>query len=360
MKKAPNFGICFDVDGVLVRGGKVFDSHGNCLGYKPVPIPGIQQTLERIRSARVPFVLMTNDSGSVPDTKIKKLNSIFPGLELVDSQLIQPSRPIRALPSVINPKKRKLVVACSAERANALARAFGWINCISLQEYARARPELMPIQKYDTPTEAEIDAAKISIDIVVILLRRPANWHEALQVLTDILRSDGVPGIDNESEKQTVEVLVGNPDAQFSGAYEVPRLTTGTFVTCLDATLKSCLGRPLNYTWVGKPSPLMNQCAEQELERLATELSESDNQSTVPNEHCSATNERKTQTDRIERIYMIGDNPRSDIRGANLRGGRWVSVLVRSGMFKGENDSINPAKYVFDDAAKAIESIFEM
>ena len=40
----------------------------------------------------------------------------------------------------------------------------------------------------------------------------------------------------------------------------------------------------------------------------------------------------------------IGDNPKSDIRGANGFGGIWKSVLVRSGIFQGkENDEEDPA-----------------
>lgn len=44
---------------------------------------------------------------------------------------------------------------------------------------------------------------------------------------------------------------------------------------------------------------------------------------------------------------MIGDNPKSDIRGANNIG--WISILVRTGIFKGENDIVDPATYVVDD-----------
>jgi len=33
----------------------------------------------------------------------------------------------------------------------------------------------------------------------------------------------------------------------------------------------------------------------------------------------------------LTNIYMIGDNPKSDIAGANAKG--WTSILVRSGVF---------------------------
>jgi ribonucleotide monophosphatase NagD (HAD superfamily) len=56
------------------------------------------------------------------------------------------------------------------------------------------------------------------------------------------------------------------------------------------------------------------------------------------------------------RVYMFGDSPDSDIRGANEFG--WYSVLVRTGNFKGEgNHHIWPAKKVFDDVEKAVDWI---
>jgi ribonucleotide monophosphatase NagD (HAD superfamily) len=53
-------------------------------------------------------------------------------------------------------------------------------------------------------------------------------------------------------------------------------------------------------------------------------------------------------------IYMVGDNPKSDIAGANSMGWPWKSVLVRSGVFQGENDKEHPADVVVDDVAEAV------
>ena len=44
-------------------------------------------------------------------------------------------------------------------------------------------------------------------------------------------------------------------------------------------------------------------------------------------------------------IFGIGDNPASDIRGANRAGPPWVSVLVRTGVFRGgANSASDPAQ----------------
>lgn len=53
-------------------------------------------------------------------------------------------------------------------------------------------------------------------------------------------------------------------------------------------------------------------------------------------------------------IYMIGDNPKSDISGANALGDPWRSVLVRTGVFQGLNDAEHPAHLAVDSVADAV------
>lgn len=60
----------------------------------------------------------------------------------------------------------------------------------------------------------------------------------------------------------------------------------------------------------------------------------------------------------MERVYAIGDNPASDIAGANAAGAHWTSVLVRTGMFTGAgNDAVHPARIVADDIGGAVDAI---
>jgi ribonucleotide monophosphatase NagD (HAD superfamily) len=62
-------------------------------------------------------------------------------------------------------------------------------------------------------------------------------------------------------------------------------------------------------------------------------------------------------------IYFgIGDNPLSDIKGANNAGPHWQSILVRTGMFSNvelTNDATNPADAVCDDIGAAVEYILK-
>ena len=56
----------------------------------------------------------------------------------------------------------------------------------------------------------------------------------------------------------------------------------------------------------------------------------------------------------------IGDNPKADIRGARSAGEHWRSVLVRTGVFTGEdNDPVDVADFVFDNVESAIDFFIE-
>lgn len=55
---------------------------------------------------------------------------------------------------------------------------------------------------------------------------------------------------------------------------------------------------------------------------------------------------------------MIGDTPDSDVQGANNAG--WVSILVKTGLFKGENSKEYPAQYVVENLEEAVKLIFQI
>jgi len=73
----------------------------------------------------------------------------------------------------------------------------------------------------------------------------------------------------------------------------------------------------------------------------------------------------KKQRVKISKFYMIGDNPQSDIAGANAKG--WVSILVKTGVFNPEsatsvngNDGTHAATHVVNDFQAAIDLIYKL
>ena len=57
-------------------------------------------------------------------------------------------------------------------------------------------------------------------------------------------------------------------------------------------------------------------------------------------------------------IYMVGDNPESDIKGANDNG--WQSILLRTGVFQDEDYEgiiAKPTVGVFDNVEEAVKHV---
>ena len=70
-------------------------------------------------------------------------------------------------------------------------------------------------------------------------------------------------------------------------------------------------------------------------------------------------------SDAVERFYMVGDNPASDMEGARRAaihhaGSKttWKGVLVRTGVYR-EGDETNSAAAVVDGVKEAVEWILE-
>jgi HAD superfamily hydrolase (TIGR01456 family) len=206
--------------------------------------------------------------------------------------------------------QRLLLVARSSSSARAIADDYGWTAVDTVQELAARQPQLYPSSS----------ASKVGADCshrahseppyaAVVLLEMPANWGEAIQLLVDVLRGNGSIGVDCA---QTIPFHCGNPDFDYKDVHSVPRMTLGAFRTALDALYTAATGRALVYTLHGKPHPATYELA---LETLKEQL------------HGAAS---------LSSVICVGDNPASDIQGANGMGGLYTSVLVKTGVWQGE------------------------
>jgi ribonucleotide monophosphatase NagD (HAD superfamily) len=137
----------------------------------------------------------------------------------------------------------------------------------------------------------------------------PANWGESIQLLVDVLRGNGRIGLDCA---QTIPFHCGNPDFDYKDVHSVPRMTLGAFRSALDALYTRATGRCLVYMLHGKPHAATYELA---LENFKQQLG-----SKPP----------------PKAIICVGDNPDSDILGANSMGGVFCSALVRTGVWQGE------------------------
>jgi len=114
-----------------------------------------------------------------------------------------------------------------------------------------------------------------------------------------------------KSHQNPVELVFCNPDLIWKSDFNLPRLGQGSFKVAFQAVFRALTGNEYPYVQFGKPTKATYEFAEQVLKAQIEELYGSINM--LPN------------------IYMIGDNPESDIAGANAA--KWSSILVNTGVF---------------------------
>lgn len=126
-----------------------------------------------------------------------------------------------------------------------------------------------------------------------------------------------------------------SPDLVWANQYPIPRLGQGALQASINAILTQMFGHGLadiGSTVIGKPHKFTYDYASRVLGRF--------------HETVSATP--------LQTVFMVGDNPESDIRGANSHG--WASMLVRTGVFRGDGNSAKyPAKFVCQDVYEAVQ-----
>lgn len=120
----------------------------------------------------------------------------------------------------------------------------------------------------------------------------------------------------------------------------------GAFRIALESIFNRTHPQSLEYTCFGKPHPSVFKNAEIVLQKhvpLVDEDSYDINHKNAPP---------------FQTLYMIGDNPAVDIRGARQTGHPWFSILTRTGVFKGkENHDKFPADLVVDTVEEAVDYI---
>lgn len=199
------------------------------------------------------------------------------------------------------------------------------------------------------PYSRDLVAADALLKIDKILVwNDPRDWSLDIQVIHDLLVSrgghlgtvsdrNGDRSLPNNGWQQDgqPELWISNLDLVWKTEFPVNRFGTGAFVAALQGVWAAVTdgGAELQYQALGKPSRFTYEYAHARLVREhaagSTSASTSGSESRGKN---------TTAPPPIKRVYMIGDNPESDIRGANEfrpeDGTEWVSVLVRTGVWR--------------------------
>ncbi|EGZ12031.1 hypothetical protein PHYSODRAFT_515346 [Phytophthora sojae] len=323
-RAASTFGVVFDVDGVLLRG--------------KTPIPGAREVLLELQATDTPFAIMTNGGGYPEDKKAQQIEQILGGgVSIPNERMCMSHTPMRAL---ADKHGEELVLAVGkdcAELREVMAN-YGFKHVVTVDQLHQHFPTMYPDVKVPRPL-AHNGRFNSQPFAAVFVLIDPIYWGRELQIVMDVLCSpDGLLGQrtvegDGNGERQHIPLYSACSDFQYVGEFHLPRYGAGAFHAVLEDLFTRTTGHKLEKTLFGKPQRTSFEFAETLID---------------------------AQHEDVERIYMVGDNPKTDIRGANEAGGRWKSVLTLTGMHNGpENHEEHPAYEVVDDVAQALAFIKE-
>lgn len=214
------------------------------------------------------------------------------------------------------------------------------------------------------PYSRDIAPDALKIDQILVW-NDPRDWSLDIQIIHDLLVShrgylgtlstkNGDASLANGGWQQDgqPDLWISNLDLVWKTEYPVNRFGTGAFLEALKGVWAAVTegAAPLRYQALGKPSLHTYGYAHDRLLHYDADVPEA-----------QRTTQGKPARRPLRRVYMIGDNPESDIRGANEfapeDGTQWESILVRTGVFQPTAQEPEPRykpTVVVDDVVDAI------
>lgn len=329
----PTIAFAFDIDGVLSRG--------------KTPLPGAKETLLTLQEYNVPFIFLTNGGGLTEADHAAHMGQRL-GLTFSEEQFVQSHTPFRVLVPELQ-DATILVLGGVGHKNCEVAQAYGFKNVLSSSDIFRAEPDIYPFAELtssyhiasakDPQSIPRTADGRIKIDAIFVF-SSPRDWGLDLQLVTDLLLSqngilgtgspkNGDPSLPNRGYQQDGQpgIFFCNPDLTWAAKYSQPRMAQGAFTSALEGIWASRTGgaQLLDRFVCGKPTTKTYEYAE----RILLDYHATQHAVNFPD---------IKHVPKIETVYMIGDNPASDIAGANAfnspAGVEWKSVLVESGVYE--------------------------
>ena len=170
-------------------------------------------------AAEIPFAFMTNNEDTEA-AKAKKLSQLL-GLSLGPERFVTSLTPYREL---VQEYRNAQVLVIGRTGMVGVAREYGFTNPIGLMEYADSRRQLvphLPAQRFTTSNSAKRRDNNQKIKAILVFTE-PEDWHTALQVMVDVLSSDGEPCEElggHASSTQVVDLFFSNPDFSYPASH---------------------------------------------------------------------------------------------------------------------------------------------
>lgn len=327
VRAAKDMAFAFDIDGVLVHGDRL--------------IPEGRRALEILNGdnelgIKIPHIFLTNGSGKPELARTQQLSKIL-GQPVSTEQFIQSHTPMRALAEYYD---TVLVVGGEGYRCREVAEEYGFKDVIVPNDIVAWDPSIAPYRQFtseERATSRPRDFDRMNIEAILVF-SDSRDYATDMQIIIDLLRSENgrLKTIAKDPISQRIPIYFSQGDALCPTEHPIPRMSQGTFRIGLEAMYKALTGEDMERTVYGKPELATYRYAD---EIMISWMEQLHGEERLP-----------------KNIYMVGDNPASDIIGGNMYG--WNTCLVRTGVFQGgDNDENNPASFgVFTNVLEAVKT----
>lgn len=327
VRAAKDMAFVFDIDGVLVHGDRL--------------IPEGQRVLEILNGdnelgIKIPHIFLTNGSGKPEQARVDQLSKILHN-PISTEQFIQSHTPMRALAEYY---KTVLVVGGEGYKCREVAEQYGFQDIVVPNDIIAWDPTIAPYRVFtdeERATSRPRDFSQVNIEAIMVF-SDSRDYATDIQIIMDLLQSKngkfGTRAADPVSER--IPIYFSQGDMLCPTEHPFPRMSQGTFRIGLEAMYKAITGEELERVIYGKPELATYKYAD---EVIMSWMETIHGEEKLP-----------------KNLYMVGDNPASDIVGGNAYG--WNTCLVRTGVFQGgENDEQNPASFgVFPNVLEAVKT----
>ncbi|KAF7533269.1 hypothetical protein G7054_g7233 [Neopestalotiopsis clavispora] len=306
---ADSFAFAFDIDGVLIRGGRA--------------IPEAVEAMKVLNGQneygiKIPYIFLTNGGGKSEAERCKDLSKQME-IDISPAQFICGHTPMSEMATKYG---TVLVVGGEGEKCRQVAESYGFTDVVTPGDIIKHNSATTPFRKL-TPEELansrERDFSNVTIDAVFVFADS-RDWAGDLQIILDVAMSKGGRlGTTSETFDEGPPIYFSHSDVLWSAAHNDPRLGMGALRGIVEYTFKEVTkGKTLTTHAFGKPQIGTFEFATRLLRRWRK------------NEH--------NLDSPPDTVYFVGDTPESDIRGTNQYNAKaendWYSILVKTGIYQ--------------------------
>ena len=313
-RRALSYALTLDIDGVFLKGSNV--------------LPGAREALSLLEKRRFPYVFVTNGGGVTESEKAQSLTELL-GVKVDESQVLMSHTPYR---DHVQAYRGKRVLILGSKRSLDIAKHYGFSHPLVPRQLLAESPTAFQQIVSNSPVNTDTDEIERKVHAAFII-GDPYEWGLDIQILTDVMLCG--PG-----ERQKIPLYACNADLLYNNEHPAPRYTQGAFIEAFRVLYERQTNAPLEVEFCGKPYDITYRKAKSMLRDRALALG----------------------VEMPEAFVAIGDSPHSDIRGANIQGPQWFSILLRSGVWQGdmgmlERDPQLKPNAIMSDILEAVRSL---